>query len=672
MQDSSEEIPLKRKKSDSKSKGSKKFKFNKSYFIDDAAESGDEEESQGDSDFEAEAEQAIKLRQELPERKHIYENISAEELAEKYEQKVAYQKANLVSKEVSVVSKQRELPSINDPKLWQVFCKSGKSKEVVINLLSKCLHQDTVQIYSAFASSFVNDCVYVEAYQKFDVVLAIKGMHGVYESRLSVVPISEMVDVFAMDNSCEIKYNIGEFVRIRSGKYKEDLAQVVVTEEHLGRATVRLVPRLEITGNKKTRPSAKTFNPNDYPAADKKRDPNSQEFFYSYQGNRFQNGLLYKSLSYKSIRPCESRPNLSEIKTFDDSKIALKIKPQQISFVQGDKVKVISGDSKGLTGSVESTHLSMVSIYPFIEELCDKKLEFPINELCKFFDIGDHVKVIEGRYIGVTGMVVSCEGEDVNIISDINKDIIALLANDLKLTEEIGSGQEKTENYNVNEIVQLETDMAFGIIIKIDTGGVNVLLNNNVTTTVSYHQITKKYSPYKITALDRDKNKICYNDMIKIVFTKHEYFGKYGCVKNGLKNTLFIQVKNHIDTEMISIKNSFCLLQGQSIIQVSNLRENYYGMIVRLKSGPYRGYSGKVVEVLESRFKLELSSISRVITIDSNACEKIESHSDVMALQEVNTHEARKTPNVNSPAYTPHSLASPWDVHETPNYSTRY
>ena len=118
MSDSSEDLPSKRKKSDSYSKKKhKKPKFDKSYFIDDIAESGEDELSEADSEFEAEAAEALKQRQVLPERKKFYENIPAEELAKQYEDKVAYQTANYISKEISVVSKQQELPSINDPKL---------------------------------------------------------------------------------------------------------------------------------------------------------------------------------------------------------------------------------------------------------------------------------------------------------------------------------------------------------------------------------------------------------------------------------------------------------------------------------------------------------------------------------------------------------------------------
>lgn len=653
----SDEIPQKRSKEEPRTRRLKKIKFNKKLFIDDAAESGDEEESEGDSDYAGEYEEALKLQSELPKRRALYENLTAEELAEKYERQVAYQQVNLANQEISVVSKQQELPSINDPKLWQVFCKPGKARELAINLMAKCVKCKQSPVFSAFASSYVTDCVYLEAYTKHDVLITIKGMSLINERKIIVVPIGEMVDVFNMDLTPKCKVTKGEFVRVGFGTYKDDLAQIVNVEDHLGKVTVRLVPRIETTGNKKIRPPPKLFNPSDYPNCDKKRDMNTQEIYFSYGGNTFWNGFLYKTLSLRSLKFQDIKPTLREIKIFDDNKVVMILKPKQVSFAQGDKVKVVFGDSRGLTGSVESSDNNVVNIYPFIEELCDKKFEFPIKDLCKFFDIGDHVKVIEGRYIGITGMVVSCKDNTVDFIADINRTILTVLANDLKLSEEISSGQDRSENYNINEIILLKNDLNFGIVTKINSGGVTTVLDNNETSSIWYHEISKKYSPYRFTALDRDQNKLCYNDMVKIVFPKHPFSNRFGSVKNAFRGTVFLQIQEALEGKIVAVKASFCLLQGKNSEQEVLYKDDHLGVIVRLKTGPYRGATAKVVDVYESKFKVELFTISKILTIDASACEKVEASNDVMAIQDL-----KKTPAANSPAYTPHEIASPWET----------
>ena len=490
-------------------------------------------------------------------------------------------------------------------------------------------------------------------------------MHSVNQNKIIVVPISEMVDVFAMEPGLKAKPKPGEFARVKFGLYKDDLAQIISIEEHIGKVVVRIVPRLESTGNKKIRPPGKLFNPIEYPNADKKRDPNTQEVYYTYQSNHFSNGFILKTLAFRSLNFVDTRPTLSEIKIFDDSQISMVLKPKKVSFVQGDKIRVLYGDSKGLTGTVESSNSSTVTMYPFIAELCDKKLEFPISELCKFFEIGDHVKVIEGRYSGITGMIVANSDNNVDIISDITKTVITVLSDDLKLSEEISSGQGKTENFNLNEIVLLKNEINFGIITKLNAGGVTVVLDDGETTSVWYHEISRKFSPHKFTAIDRDQNKLFFNDMVKIVYAKHPFFSKFGSVKNAFRGVLFVKVQDNLETLMVSAKASYCLLQGQKVVQDPCLRHDFRNVMIRLKSGPYRGNTGKVIEVIESKFKVQLSANSKVITIDNSACEKIENDHDLMAFQEVTV---KKTPAIHSPAYTPHDVASPWDIRDTPSH----
>ena len=46
-------------------------------------------------------------------------------------------------------------------------------------------------------------------------------------------------------------------------------------------------------------------------------------------------------------------------------------------------------------------------------------MEFPSRELKKFFKMGDHVKVIAGRYEGDTGLIVRIENNIAIIFSDL-------------------------------------------------------------------------------------------------------------------------------------------------------------------------------------------------------------------------------------------------------------
>ena len=136
---SEESLPEKRhNKASTKGRKSKKKLFSKRHFLEDEALSGEEDSSSIDSEFRDEIKEAETLKQKLPTRKSALETLDPEDIAKKYDEKAALAKASL-PKEMSHITHQQQLPSISDPKLWQVGCKKGKGKEAVINLLQKCL-----------------------------------------------------------------------------------------------------------------------------------------------------------------------------------------------------------------------------------------------------------------------------------------------------------------------------------------------------------------------------------------------------------------------------------------------------------------------------------------------------------------------------------------------------
>lgn len=61
-------------------------------------------------------------------------------------------------------------------------------------------------------------------------------------------------------------------------------------------------------------------------------------------------------------------------------------------------------------------------IIPMMVGVCgcvQDPLEFPAHELRKYFRMGDHVKVIAGRYEGDTGLIVRVEENFVILFSDL-------------------------------------------------------------------------------------------------------------------------------------------------------------------------------------------------------------------------------------------------------------
>lgn len=61
----------------------------------------------------------------------------------------------------------------------------------------------------------------------FFIFQACKGFCSVYSSRINIVPRSEVPHLLAIRNKLP-EVCTGKWVRLKSGKYKGDLAQVVI------------------------------------------------------------------------------------------------------------------------------------------------------------------------------------------------------------------------------------------------------------------------------------------------------------------------------------------------------------------------------------------------------------------------------------------------------------
>lgn len=84
----------------------------------------------------------------------------------------------------------------------------------------------------------------------------------------------------------------------------------------------------------------------------------------------------------------------------------------------GDVVEVCEGELIHLQGKVISIDGNKIMMLPKHEDLKDP-LEFPAHELRKHFRMGDHVKVIGGRYEGDTGLIVRVEENMAVLFSDL-------------------------------------------------------------------------------------------------------------------------------------------------------------------------------------------------------------------------------------------------------------
>ena len=83
------------------------------------------------------------------------------------------------------------------------------------------------------------------------------------------------------------------------------------------------------------------------------------------------------------------------------------------------------GELVHLQGKIISIEGNKITMIPKHEDLKDP-LEFPAHELKKHFKMGDHVKVIGGRYEGDTGLIVRVEESVVVLFSDLTMHEVSL------------------------------------------------------------------------------------------------------------------------------------------------------------------------------------------------------------------------------------------------------
>uniref|UniRef100_A0A0D3GE20 Transcription elongation factor SPT5 n=1 Tax=Oryza barthii TaxID=65489 RepID=A0A0D3GE20_9ORYZ len=398
---------------------------------------------------------------------------------------------------------------------------------------------------------------------------------------------------------------------------------------------------------------------------ERRRDKDSGEYFEMIDGLMFKDGFLYKTVSIKSISTQNIQPSFDELEKFrkpgDDmngdmsSLSTLFANRKKGHFMKGDAVIVIKGDLKNLEGWVEKVEDETVHIRPKISDL-PKTLAFNEKELCKYFKPGDHVKVVSGVQEGATGMVVKVEGHVLIILSDTTKEHIRVFADHVVESSEITTGITRIGDYELHDLVLLD-NLSFGVIIRVETEAFQVLKgvpDRPEVVLVKLREIKSKIDR-RTSAKDRSNNMISSKDVVRVV--EGACKGKQGPVEHIHKGILFIYDRHHLEhAGFICAKAQSCLLVGGSAggrrygyvrskawcFEISSKyfaitgkaapkRTSYelfggggrggrghdalVGKCIKIKSGPYKGYRGRVKEVTGVLVRVELDSLMKIVTV---------------------------------------------------------
>ncbi|KAL6525005.1 hypothetical protein OROMI_030598 [Orobanche minor] len=671
-------------------RGGKRHRNSLSNFFDDEAivnSDEEEEEEEGEDDFidtvpdiPDEDDRRFHRRPLLP-REDDPDDV--EEIGRRLEAKYRSRLDVEYEEEATDVEQQALLPSVRDPKLWMVKCAIGREREVAVCLMQKCIDKSPeLQIRSVIALDHLKNYVYIEADKEAHVREAVKGMRTIYPSKIMLVPIKEMTDVLSVESKA-IDISRDTWVRMKIGIYKGDLAKVVDVDNVRQRATVKLIPRIdlqalasklegrEVPKKKAFTPPARFMNIDEarelHIRVERKRDPSTGDYFEKIEGMLFKDGFLYKNASLRSLSTQNVQPTFDELEKFrqpgeggegDMSSLStLFANRKKGHFMKGDRVIVVKGDLRNLKGWVEKVEEDTVHIKPN-EKGLPTTLAISEKELCKYFEPGNHVKVVSGATEGATGMVVSVEGHVVNIVSDTTKELLRVFADNVVESSEVTSGVTRIGDYELHDLVLLD-DNSFGVIIRVDSEAFQVLKgvpDRHDVALVRLREIKYKIDK-KISTKDRHNNPLSVKDVVKILDGPCR--GKQGPVEHIYKGVLFIYDRHHLEhAGFICVKSESCMMVGGSrsngdrngdtmTSRLAHLRtpprvpqspmrpprggpmnfggrrgggrggrDALVGTVIKIRLGHYKGCKGRVVDVKGSMVRVELESQMKVVAVD--------------------------------------------------------
>ena len=229
-----------------------------------------------------------------------------------------------------------------------------------------------------------------------------------------------------------------------------------------------MIPRLDYAidreGHKKSkaklRPAQRFFNPKDVTTS---QSISKAQGFWLLNGDRFdKEGFLVKEININSLESSNVNPSLEELSKFssgnnvEDNIAALELGNDGASesqFAVGDRVVVLEGDLVNAHGVVKQIMKNNVLVEMNDEDL--GSIEIEIRKLGRSFIVGDHVKIVRGKYKDETGMITKISGNVVSVFSDLTMAQFSVFAKDLRTAAEVSITENVSDGYALHDLIQM-------------------------------------------------------------------------------------------------------------------------------------------------------------------------------------------------------------------------
>uniref|UniRef100_A0A8B9JXV3 Transcription elongation factor SPT5 n=1 Tax=Astyanax mexicanus TaxID=7994 RepID=A0A8B9JXV3_ASTMX len=551
----------------------------------------------------------------------------------------------------------------------------GEERATAIALMRKFIaYQCTdtpLQIKSVVAPEHVKGYIYIESYKQTHVKSAIEGVGNLRMGfwNQQMVPIKEMTDVLKVVKEVT-NLKPKSWVRLKRGLYKDDIAQVDYVEPSQNTISLKMIPRIDLDRikarmsmkdwfakrKKFKRPPQRLFD------AEKIRSLGGEVShdgdFMIFEANRYsRKGFLFKSFAMSAVITDGVKPTLSELEKFEDQPEGIDLevvtetagKEREHNLQSGDNVEVSEGELINLQGKILSVDGNKITIMPKHEDLKDP-LEFPAHELRKYFRMGDHVKVIAGRYEGDTGLIVRVEENFVILFSDLTMHELKVLPRDLQLCSETASGVDAGGQHEWGELIQLDPQTV-GVIVRLERETFQVLNMHGKVLTVRHQAVNRRKDNRFAVALDSEQNNIHVKDIVKVIDGPHS--GREGEIRHIFRGFAFLHCKKLVENGgMFVCKTRHLVLAGGSKVL-------YCKVLVK--------------DATESTARVELHSTCQTISVDRQRLTSVYRQGGMTSTHGRTPMYGSQTPMYGSGSRTP-MYGSQTPLHDgsrTPHYGSQ-
>lgn len=262
---------------------------------------------------------------------------------------------------------------------------------------------------------------------------ARRNLDGIRHAALVNVPRHEQPIVRELASAEEAiqEIRVGDWMQIRRGRYRGDIARVREVTEGTDILTLAVVPRLIPTANG-TRPKAEPFDADAISVAFPRDDvdflsPNRPYKKYKFQGRLFVDGLLL--LRVPSLHYAKKKiPPIADLGWFaktEDSFGPLDAGEPFLKF--GDRVRVDRGELKGLQGTAVEMRKGLVRIVGLTgltDFFLPEQLTVPELDISRVFEVGQSVRMMVGPDKGRVGLLTSIEDIVVSLfVPELDKEV---------------------------------------------------------------------------------------------------------------------------------------------------------------------------------------------------------------------------------------------------------